>query len=130
MPVFPLPLIQAFMVCAQVFESRQRTEFLLANPFNTANCTAFPATRPLCVYADLHGLRGRYAISLQLLDDDGEIVWSYESNTVIEEADPLRPRRIILQDIAVTYPQPGRYDLVILANGASLAQHTLWARNA
>jgi hypothetical protein len=39
--------------------------------------------------------------------------------------DPLLPHRISLHDVVVAFPQPGRYDLVLMANGEDLAHHAL-----
>jgi hypothetical protein len=36
-----------------------------------------------------------------------------------------REGRINLHDVVVEYPRPGRYDLVLVANGEDLAHHAL-----
>jgi hypothetical protein len=48
----------------------------------------------------------------------------------VEEFDPLLSHRIALHDIVVEFPHPGRYNLIILANGNELAHHVLLARSA
>jgi hypothetical protein len=46
----------------------------------------------------------------------------------VEQAHPLLSERLALSDIVINFPRPGRYNLVILANGDELAQHVLVAR--
>ena len=116
MPMFLKPLVQSFVVCDEIYDTRQ-TKFLLLNPFNTSTCIRFPATIRIAVYADLTDARGRYSLSLQLVDDEEETVWSHECASVLEELNPLTPHRVIMRDIGLTYPKPGRFDLVFLANG-------------
>lgn len=124
----PQPMVQAFVVCREIFESRHTGDIFLVSPFSRVTVAAFPAEPPMSVYAHLTDARGRYEVTLQLVDGDGEVVWAWGRSCGFEEQDPLIPRRILLQDVPVRFPQAGRSDMVIVANGEPLAHHALWAR--
>jgi hypothetical protein len=120
--------VQAFVVCREVFESRHSGDLFLVSPFSRVTVPNFPAEPSMSAYAHLTDARGRYEVTLQLVDGEGEVVWSWERCCVVEEQDPLMPHRILLRDMQVGIPRAGRYDLVMLANGEALAHHALWAR--
>jgi hypothetical protein len=120
--------VQAFVVCREVFESRHTGDLFLVSPFSRVTVPRFPAEPAMSVYAHLTDARGRYEVTLRLVDDDGEVVWAWGQHAVIEEQDPLMPHRVLLREVPVGFPRAGRYDLVIVANGEPLAHHALWAR--
>jgi hypothetical protein len=126
----PQPLVQAFVVCREVFESGHTGDLFLVSPFSRVTVPRFPAEAPLSVYAHLTDAHGRYEVALQLVDGDSEVVWASGQCCVVEEPDPLKPHRVLLREISVGFPRAGRYDLIILANGEPLAHHALWARQA
>lgn len=126
----PQPAVQAFVTCREMWELADSGEVVLIGPFSRVTCPAFPADVPASVYAHLTDARGRYEIGLALIDSDGMLVWRWPRTAVVEEPDPLMPHRLMLRHIRVAFPQSGRYDLILLANGQPLAQHALWARHA
>jgi hypothetical protein len=126
----PLPLVQAFVVCREIWELADTQEHVLIGPFSRVTCAEFPAHVVASVYAHPTEARGRYDLALQLVDDDGEVVWTRPRNTLIEEHDPLMPHRIVLRQVTVCVPQPGRFHLVLLLNGVTVAQQAVWARAA
>lgn len=115
----PLPLVQAFVVCRELYHSPRTGDLILFAPFSSLTGPRYPAKVPLSVYAHLMDARGRYAIALRLLDAADEVVWEWELPQPIEESDPLAPHRIILPEVPVLFPKAGRYDLVIAVNGTT-----------
>jgi hypothetical protein len=113
-----------------MWELSGRREAVLIGPFSRVTPSAFPADIPASIYAHLNDARGRYTIGLQLVDSDGEVVWQWDHSVVVEHEDPLLPHRVRLQGIPLRFPAPGRFDLLLLANGQAVAQHALWARQA
>jgi hypothetical protein len=41
-----------------------------------------------------------------------------------DEPDPLKPHRLALHDLVMPLPAPGRYELLVLANGVEMSMHT------
>jgi hypothetical protein len=126
----PQPLVQALVVCREIWELANSGEVVLIGPWSRATCASFPAMISASIYAHLSDVRGRYEIGLQLIDGEGEPVWVWPHHTVVEEHDPLMPHRVLLRQIGVEFPHSGRFHLVMQANGVGLAQHALWARRA
>jgi hypothetical protein len=126
----PPPLVQAFVVCREIWELADSREHVLIGPCSRATCAEFPAHIVVSVYAHLTDARGRYEIVLQLVDAEGEVAWTWPRTAVVEEYDPLMPHRVVLRQITVCFPQPGRFQLVLLSNGVAVAQQTMWARDA
>jgi hypothetical protein len=126
----PPPLAQAFVVCREIYEAPTSKELALVAPFTGITLPRYPARMRFAVYAHLTAARGRYAMTLRLEDSEGQVVWAWDLPSPVEEADPLLSRRIALYDIVVEFPRPGRYNLIMLANGDALAQHILVARLA
>lgn len=126
----PAPLVQAFVVCRKISKHPETKETMLVAPFSAFTPPEYPASMTFSVYAHLTSARGRYAISLQLEDVDGEVVWAWDTPKPVEESDPLKHHRITLTNIVVAFPRAGRYSLNILANGDELSRHVLMARLA
>jgi hypothetical protein len=82
----------------------------------------FPAGFRLCLYADLCGLHGSYELALELRDDELQAVWGWRWPQPIRHDNPLEPYHVILHDAIIQFPRPGRYDLVLLANGEDVSQ--------
>jgi hypothetical protein len=59
---------------------------------------------------------------------DLEAVWGWRRPEPIRHGSPLEPYPGILHDLVLEFPRPGRYDLVLLANGADVAHHGLQVR--
>ena len=124
----PPPLVQAFVVCREIHEAPETKELTLVAPFSAFTPPQYPAPLRFSIYAHLTEARGRYAMSLQLEDSEGQIVWNGKIPAV-EEQNPLRSNRIAKNGIVVQIPGPDRYSLTILANGDELAHHVLIARS-
>jgi hypothetical protein len=120
-------MVQAFVVCREITQSPGNGEHSLIAPFCRVTGPAFPADIPMAIYAFMTCACGRYEVRLELTDDDGCTVCSLEACS-FEEWDPLMPHRIALHRVFIRFPHPGRFDLVMLANGEPLAHHVLWAR--
>jgi hypothetical protein len=118
-------LPQAFLVCRKVYEDRYSRGFVLVEPAHSVALPAFPAGCCLSLYVHLVGGHGVYALALELRNTAGEQVWRYQWPEPIRYTDPLVPCRVALHDVVIPFPAPGRYDLVLVANGEDLAHHAL-----
>jgi hypothetical protein len=121
----PLPLAQAFVVCREIIEDCLSHEFVLVRPFSDIRAAAFPLQFPLAVYVHLTGGHGAYELQLQLRDGEERPLWGWRAPRSIRLADPLAQQRVTLYDAVLGFPRPGRYFLVLLANGEELARHAL-----
>jgi hypothetical protein len=63
-----------------------------------------------------------------LRDDDLEVVWSWQWPEPLRHQDPLEPHHVILHGAVLEFPRPGRYDLLLLADGEEVARHGLQVR--
>jgi hypothetical protein len=119
----PLPLAQSFLICREIFQDRQTGEHILLGPATGASLAAFPATLRVSFYIKLTGGHGTYRPTLQLRDDDGELIGECPGPEAFEQTDPLAPRQIAWRDVGLFFPRPGRYDLVLLVNEDDLTHH-------
>jgi hypothetical protein len=56
-------------------------------------------------------------------DEDLETVWGWRWPEPICHDNPLEPHHVILHEAVLEFSRPGRYDLVLLANGEDVAHH-------
>ena len=121
----PLPAAQAFVVCRDIYEDVLTREMLLIAPFSRITLPFFPAAFQLSLFAHLSGGHGTYVLGLELRDDAGSVSWGWQWPEPLHYPDPLEPYRINLRHAVMEFARPGRYDLVLLANGEDLANHSL-----
>jgi hypothetical protein len=122
------PLAQAFVVCREIFEDCRSHDFMLIAPFSGLQAPAFPAATRLSIYAALTCGHGSYALTLQLRDGDDQPQWAWDCPKPIRLDNPLVQHQFTLYDVVLEFPRPGRYDLVLLANGSEVARHALHVR--
>ena len=125
MSKIPLPIVTSFVLCREIFEDQRRREYALIGPFSGISLNFFPAGFRFSLYAHLVGGHGSCQLGLHLRDDEGATTWQWQwpEPTLCS---PLHPYRITLHNLIVEFPAPGRYDLVLRANGEDLAHHALW----
>jgi hypothetical protein len=124
----PLPLAQAFVVCRDIIEDCRSHDFVLIAPFSAAHAVSFPCSFRMSIYAHLTCGHGTYALRLELRNGDDQVLWAWDCPQAIRLDNPLAQHRFTLYDAVLEFPEPGKYDLVMLANGAELARHALHAR--
>jgi hypothetical protein len=124
----PQPLVQALVVCREIFENQRTGEYLLVGPTTGLQLPVFPAQCQFSVYAHLTGGHGTYDLELVMRDAEDNVVWSWPLPEPFQLLDPLSPHQIALQDIVLEFAAPGRFDLVLRANDEDLAHHALNVR--
>jgi hypothetical protein len=122
----PQPGAQAFVVCREIFEDNHLGEYILFGPRSAFRLEKLPDSIKFGVYAHLTGLRGEYELELRLEDSEGDTVWSVRADPPITHDDPLMPHRFAFRDLWIPIETPGRYDLLLLAEGLEIARHVLW----
>jgi hypothetical protein len=126
----PSPIAQAFVVCREIIEDCRSHDFVLIAPFGAVAAPTFPAAFRMSVYAYLTCGHGVYALALQLRDSEDQVQWAWGTPQPIRLENPLMREQFTLYDAVLPFPEPGRYDLVLLANGAELARHALHVRQS
>lgn len=122
----PLPLVQSFLTCEEIFSSQKHGRNLLLGPLTHVPVSQFPAHVQLSIYADFTGGHGSYQLQLSLYDSADEITWSWTPPGLFKHSNPLLPSQAYFNDLILDVPQPGRYCLILFLNGEQAAQRTMW----
>jgi Family of unknown function (DUF6941) len=121
----PLPSVQAFLTCKQIVEDARTKELILIGPANGVVLPHFPARFPLSAFAFLTGGHGSYRLALEMRDADGKTTGRIEFNEPLAYDNPLMVYRIVLHELILEFPKPGRYDLVMRANDEDMAHQVI-----
>ena len=123
----PLPMAHAFLVCRQIIQDVVTSQCVLIDPKIEFSLPHFPATVLVSIYGQLSEVRREYSPEFRLWGSDGEILWDYRAPAPMTspDDDPLRQYRFVFRDLAIPFPRPGRYDLLMLAHGTEIARYPL-----
>ena len=124
------PIAQAFVVCREIMEDCRSRDFVLIGPLGALAGPSFPVAFRTSIYACLTCGHGSYALALQLRDSNDQVQWGWDCPQPIRLDNPLIRHKFTLHDAVLPFPEPGRYDLVLLANGDELSRHALHVRRS
>jgi hypothetical protein len=122
----PLPLVQAFLACHDIFIDGRTGVHILVGPTSHVPATQFPTFVRLSFVVETVGGHGAYLPRLTLTDDTDEAVWGWTAPEPFESPDPLFPHLVTFHNLAVAVPRPGRYALTLLLNGQETARRGMW----
>jgi hypothetical protein len=123
----PKPVCKALLVCRQITEDPMSGEQFLLGLVRWIAAPAYPAQFPLAIFSRWTCGHGDYRVEVQLQTVDGEVVWRDGPAEPWHMADPLRMFDLSLR-LAVVFPAPSNFDIVILANGEEVDRHPFQAR--
>lgn len=124
----PKPLVQAYVVCEQIYRDQRTGHLILLRPVKQLLFPSFPGYAEVAVYMQLTSGHGRYDMALHVRDTDGEVRWGIDWRAEpIELGDPLATQEFAFWDLKPVFREPGRYEVVILANGEELGSQVIWA---
>jgi hypothetical protein len=123
----PTPLCRTFTVCKQIFIDEITQEYTLVAPLHQIFLPHYPATMDLSVFARWTNAHGPYRVELQLRTLDGEVVWRDRMQNPFEAPGPLAIAPITLRHRFVSFPAPGKYEVVLLANEEEVAMDVILA---
>jgi hypothetical protein len=103
-------------------------EYVLMAPTHEFVSFTFPAVADLSIYARCASVQGSYQLELQLQDLEGTVVWRDPLEAPLECGDPLLIGILNLQHRGIFFPRPGKYELVLLANGDEVVRDVFFAR--
>jgi hypothetical protein len=126
-PRAPTPVCKALVVCRQIFMDDARQDLVLVAPIHQVFLRHFPADEDLSVFARWTNAHGRYRVELQMRELDGTVLWRDEMPNPFEVPDPLVVVPITLRHRTFHFPQPGKYEVALLANGEEVAADIFWA---
>jgi hypothetical protein len=123
----PLPMMHTFLVCREITQDIVTNQCILIDPKVEFSLPHFPASVLVSIYGQLSEMRGEYSPEFRLWGSDGEILWEYLAPTPMTspDGDPLRQYRFVFRNLAIPFPRPGRYDLLLLASGTEIARYPL-----
>jgi hypothetical protein len=78
---------------------------------------SFPLLTEVSVYSTWRGVQGTYQLESQLMDPEGEVIWSHAETRPLVGDDRFVVHRIILHPLRVLIPSAGSYDFILTANG-------------
>jgi hypothetical protein len=123
----PTPVCKCFLLCRQIFVDALRKEYTVVNPIHQVFAPRYPLTEDLSVFARWSNAHGAYTIEVQLRSLDGDVLWRQEMERPFEAHDPLQIWIVTLPHLTIPIPEPGKYEMVMLANGQEVASDVLLA---
>jgi hypothetical protein len=121
----PLPVVQTFLSCTQIFQDRTSGTLILIGPTMFVPAPQYPCHARLSFFAEFTGCHGAYLASLVLRDSKDQIVWGFTGTDPFEQEDPLIPHRHTFVDMKVAVPRPGHYVIGLLLNEEEAAQRRI-----
>jgi len=79
----------------------------------------------LAVYAHVTGGYGTYPLTFILRAADGDTVRRKEAVSPLHHPDPLMVAQLVFEELRVSVPKPGWYDLAFLAGGEQIGRQPL-----
>jgi hypothetical protein len=123
----PIPLCKCFILCKQIFIDKVRQDYTLVCPTHQIFSSRFPTVEDLSVFARWTNSHGSYAVGVQLRSLEGDLLWQQEMERPFETFDPLQVWLLTLPHLAIPIPNPGKYEIALLANGQEVAVDGLLA---
>ena len=124
----PTPVCRSFTVCRQVILDQFTQEYVLVAPTHQIGSVTFPLVAGVSLFVRCTSVQGAYRLELQLQDLEGEKLWHQQFEPLMESHDPLGVALLNLHHIGIFFPRPGKYELVLLANGEEVVRDVFWAR--
>jgi hypothetical protein len=115
------------LLCRGLFVDPARQDYAVVSPVHQVFSPRYPITEDFSVFARWTNAHGSYAIEVQLRNLEGDVLSSCKMETPFEAHDPLQIWIIPLQHLPIKIPEPGKYEVAMLANGAEVASDTLLA---
>lgn len=124
----PTPVCKCFVLCRQIFVDAVRQDYTLVSQVHQVFSPRYPLTEDLSVFARWSNAHGAYAVEVQLRSLDGDVLWRQEMEHPFETHDPLQVWIVSLAHLSIPIPEPGKYEVALLANGQEVASDVLLAR--
>ena len=120
----PAPVCKPLVICRKIVQTS--TELTLVGIVGRVSARFYPTGRQLGIYARWASVHGDYLVETQLQTMEGTVVWREGAQAALPMHDPLKEFNVVL-NMTVVFPEPGMYDVVLLANGEEIARQKLAA---
>jgi hypothetical protein len=104
-----------------------RQDYTLVTPIHQVFHRHYPVVDDLSIFARWSNAHGQYTIGVQLRTLEGDVVWNTQFENPFDVTDPLPVWMVPLPHLPVCIPRPGKYEIVLQANGAEVAADVLAA---
>ena len=125
----PRPMSVAFILCDQVIRDSASGKWSAIGIFDRILCAGpFPSVQPhIGVYFRITDAEGDYPITIDVgrLTDEGYEVVTRTDNVRIKVKDRMVQADFGINLQGVTFPEPGRYQMRLLANGELIGEWPL-----
>lgn len=123
----PTPICRCFTLCRRLFQDPATNDWALVSLTHQVFVPQYPAVEHFAVFARWTNSHGSYTVEVQLRSVNGEVVWRHIANDPFKMDDPSQVWVVPLHRLDMTIPAPGKYEVVMLANGREVAGDFLQA---
>src|SRR5262245_5036553 len=113
----PIPVCKCFVLCRGLFVDLACQDYPIVSPVHQVFAPRYPLQEDFSVFARWTNANGSYEIEVQLRNLEGDVLCSCKSEAPFEARDPLQIWMIPLHHIPFQIPEPGKYEVAMLANG-------------
>src|SRR5438067_495014 len=93
------PVLVTFVMCRELFQREGTGEELLVGPGTDLTVPHFPVDVDRAFYLELTSCRGEYLPSLEMVDAEERVLWSWKTARPFQQSDPLRLHVVKFSDI-------------------------------
>jgi hypothetical protein len=117
MTMIARPIVLSFVLCRDLIFDLASGEASLHRPFNEQFSPEFPLHVHASIFSLWREMEGSYRLDTQLMDAEGEVVWSCEQPQPVYCPSRFAIQRVILHPLWLYFPRPGLYDLILRFDG-------------
>jgi hypothetical protein len=120
-PKAPRPSLKSLLLCDQIIHEAGTSKKSLIGVFHNITAAQFPCTHPmLSLYASLTDAAGAYQVEVRLVHLATQHQIARAPLPIMEVRDRLAPAEICVQLQLIEFPEPGKYEIQLSANGEDI----------
>lgn len=119
------PKNNALLVCDHIITEVGTNKRTIVGVFEVIFAQDFPHSHAIGVYFKFTDASGNYVFRFDLVDlERNQVIGSIPTNSLTVQ-DPLQAYELVIAQIGMLFPHPGRYEVQVYANDQICAQKTL-----
>jgi hypothetical protein len=115
------------VLCRELFIDPARQDYTIVSPVHQVFAQRYPLQEAFSVFARWSNAHGSNEIKVQLRSLEGDVLCSCKREAPFEARDPLQIWMIPLHHLLFQFPEPGKYQVAMLANGQEVPSDTVRA---